>query len=423
MLGLEKVAHGFGRMLGDVELYGHEPTSTLAERKERLDKEKLDIENLDTSLSHAEFLDYDQISDLSEENSNALVIKAVKLIKTLSFRIRDLRLEECKKNMLLDKLMKEAGEGWMSSKYSYAISSVKTHLYRTGGSIKDLLNVIDKLGLIVSACQGSLDLYEDSNVIYLAKQRNYVCLRNLADHPENINIPQEIRKQKCPTWFKDREQAKVTGSTINTAAGLRTLKEQQRHFDRVIDGKTSENETFSPHTQRCMSHGVENELNGVGVLVGKVLPVYMPNAVYYEEGYYTMASESDSNFMIVSPDGSCRINSFPETAVEIKCPLPGKRVVPDVHYVIPNYYICQLLSEMTALNCTCLFYVCWTPQSSTVFMVRYDVNLWNLIKDRLSDILESVDRKPSRPKRKHPGCDAIKEHIKRFRDDHTDFLG
>ena len=213
-------------------------------------------------------------------------------------------------------------------------------------------------------------------------------------------IPRDHIKQRSTRWFEERKKAKITGSTIHRALGLSTLKEQQLHFDQVKDGKETYSTSVGEHIMRAMEHGSCNEINGVGTLVGKVLPVYMLTEVFFEEGFYSIKHAIESEFIIVSPDGSCRRNSVPVTAIKIKCPLPGKKVVPDVHYRMPDYYVCQVLSEMTALNCTSLFYVCWTPQSTTVFKVQYDFELWQVIHQELTEIYGSHGKKPVRPKRK-----------------------
>ena len=211
---------------------------------------------------------------------------------------------------------------------------------------------------------------------------------------------------------------------MHRALGLSTLKEQQLHFDRVIDGKETDNTSVGEHIMRAMEQGSCNEINGVGTLVGKVLPVYMPTAVFFEEGFYSIKHGIESEFIIVSPDGSCRQNSVPVTAIEIKCPLPGKKVVPDVHYRLPDYYVCQVLSEMTVLNCTSLFYVCWTPQSTTVFKVQYDFEVWQLIHRELTEIYiyGSHGKKPVRPKRKSQMITTIKQYIKEFKENKVEFL-
>ena len=83
--------------------------------------------------------------------------------------------------------------------------------------------------------------------------------------------------------------------------------------------------------------------------------------------------------MVVSPDGAGQndVNAKSSFAFEIKCPVPGKLFTTNQHYTIPQYYIPQLLAEMKALNCDKLYYVCYTPESTTVFEVLFDPLLWD----------------------------------------------
>ena len=77
-----------------------------------------------------------------------------------------------------------------------------------------------------------------------------------------------------------------------------------------------------------MKHGTDNELNAVGTLVSQVIPVYKDVALFYEEGCYSLPADRDPHLIIVSPDGSCRKDGIPVSAIEIKCPVPGKKYTP-----------------------------------------------------------------------------------------------
>ena len=78
---------------------------------------------------------------------------------------------------------------------------------------------------------------------------------------------------------KIREQAKVTGSTLHKALGLGTLKDQKKHIDKLLN--PHESVEFTPEQQNATQHGIDNEINAVGVLVTKVLPVYAPKAHFF----------------------------------------------------------------------------------------------------------------------------------------------
>ena len=81
-----------------------------------------------------------------------------------------------------------------------------------------------------------------------------------------------------------------------------TLKEQQEQYDRVKDGSSEGTETALTNTaNEAMKYGVENELNAVGTLASKLLPVLAPSASLHKEGYYKIPTANISNFLTVSP--------------------------------------------------------------------------------------------------------------------------
>lgn len=100
----------------------------------------------------------------------------------------------------------------------------------------------------------------------------------------------------------------------------------------------------------------------------------------------------------MSPDGSIRrveeSNGIPTVisdavaavaAVEIKCPYPqaGKVIV---HYSLPQYYVCQCLAGMFVFKTTKLIYMSYSKESSTVFEVTFDEDLWNTVWEMIIEI-------------------------------------
>ena len=284
------------------------------------------------------------------------------MISVLTERIKELRFSKIQKNLALEKLMKMAGEPWQKSTYSYAISKVKTQLHKIEVCIDDALHVNKSLDVVASACNNIANLHGTDSIVDLNMQEKYVCLKEqkLGDSEE---LPSYLIKQRTQAWFDKRASAKATGSTLHKAIGLSTLKEKQSHFDKIVSDTSSEAD-LPESVQFAMKHGTDNELNAVGTLVSQVIPVYVDVALFYEEGCYSLPTDRDPHLIIVSPDGSCRKDGIPVSAIEIKCPVPGKKYTPDVHYTIPDYYVCQILSEMTALETDHLLYVCWTPKSN-----------------------------------------------------------
>ena len=89
----------------------------------------------------------------------------------------------------------------------------------------------------------------------------------------------------------------VTGSTCNAAVGLGQLKQQQAHFDKVIQGK--EGAAFSEKQRSNMRYGTEHEIDGVATVVSRVIPVVLPTLEYYEEGCVRVANNDKNSFLVV----------------------------------------------------------------------------------------------------------------------------
>lgn len=73
--------------------------------------------------------------------------------------------------------------------------------------------------------------------------------------PEAHQNDMQFIQQRTAEWHETRAKYRVTGSTIHNAIGLRSVKEQQIHYDKVIHGKE---QVFSEEVQSRMKHGTEN---------------------------------------------------------------------------------------------------------------------------------------------------------------------
>ncbi|KAL5008954.1 hypothetical protein ScPMuIL_014535 [Solemya velum] len=120
------------------------------------------------------------------------------------------------------------------------------------------------------------------------------------DHKFEIDTFQFLQ-QKSEDWFRVRSKATVTGSTLNSALGLDTLKKQQEHYDSVKHGK--EKAEPSAGIKERMDYGTANEIHAVATLVAKVLPVLFPNMTFTEVG--CLQKEDNNITYVISPDGRC----------------------------------------------------------------------------------------------------------------------
>ncbi|KAK7507914.1 hypothetical protein BaRGS_00000879 [Batillaria attramentaria] len=411
---------------GDIDLWGHEPSPSLREKKEQY---SVDVAKVDAFSSVVNAFDLKGIDDLAEAFEGDLVKlgRASKDIMTLlGERLKTLREKKKSKVLTLEKLKNACVTEELKNKYTYAISSIKTLIYKLNACTGKVMKIMDNLGKIVSICQGTSDVYILGRTVDLSTQLNYFCLTGTN---QDVNLPDKINtsvvKQRSEQWHKLRKTAKVTGSTAHKAAGLAGLKCMLEHFEQKFHGK--EARPFDTETERRMQHGSDNEINAIATLVAKVLPVFFPNTAYVEEGCELLHLNQDP-FMVISPDGSVREiqaeTSRPSDAalmaVEIKCPYPDKLFTTPVFYHLPWYYSVQILSEMYALQTQQLLFLCYSDESTTVMIAEFDSRLWSDLMDFLVQIYGSSD--PAKPKKLPHGIRDLQDRLKQYSRDRVRFL-
>jgi hypothetical protein len=400
---------------GDIDLFGFEGTPTLQEKRERLKREQTMIKEAVDMLRKQMIKNINLLTRLSKSTKSEIVDVLRSVVHVLSNRLKELREAKLSKDTALIKFKKLAGEDWQKSRLIHVISAIETARFDIDVCITGTLELISKLGCALSCLCESTSLYITDKQSYLAMQANYVHLS------ESVNDDTDYRfiKQKTDAWFEVRKQAVVTGSTLNAAVGLESLKKQLEHFDMVAYGK--EKPEFSEAVKVRLQHGVDNEPKAVATLVSKVLPMFYPDLIFYEEGCYKKDIKENKS-IVVSPDGSCR-DQFdrPIFAVEIKCPAPRSDISfkTRLHYSLPKYYVPQVLSEMYALNVDKLLYVCFTSESTTVQIVQFCQELWSCICSEL-DIYTCSPLK--RPTRRSHNIAAIQTKIDKFVRENVSFL-
>ncbi|CAG2219811.1 unnamed protein product [Mytilus edulis] len=192
-------------------------------------------------------------------------------------------------------------------------------------------------------------------------QPNYFCLRS-EFYTETKSQCTKFLQQRSDEWFELRKQAKVTASTMHTALGLRTLKEQQAHYDSVILNKDKDG-VRSPTPQ--MLHGIENEKHGVATICGKILPSLFPKIKFKEVGCYVKWRE-DKPFLVASPDGE------------------------------------------------------GDEESTTAFLVKFDEDLYTAIVAEAEFLYGTHNRRPTKKK---PKTKELKAHIDTFLKQNVKYLG
>lgn len=83
---------------------------------------------------------------------------------------------------------------------------------------------------------------------------NWVSLKEPEDLPGSIGDDLRFVKQRSTLWFENRNGFMLTGSKIYEDLGLDSLKNLQKHHDKVIRKKNVQ-ENISEIVQKSMDHG------------------------------------------------------------------------------------------------------------------------------------------------------------------------
>ena len=325
----KKVAPGLTDKHGDQNLFGHEGGVTLNASKSRLEGELSEI-----GLLENQWILYDDTQKIDK-------IKFI--IKIVSYRIKDLRILFLSQTMALKKFFKEAGDDWRTSRLVYAISSVQATIYQIKAIVKRLLQINNSLLHQATAINKTENSFKLGKSVDAFAQSNWVSLKDPEELPEQFTERMRFVKQRSEQWFEKRKEFMLTGSKLFEGVGLDSLKNLQKHYDKVV-GKKIVDEQFTEEALKRMDHGTKSEIHAIATLTAKILPVYFPQLKYIEEGAHIVnKTDVDEPFILVSPDGSLgNIDlhnkeyelPIPVIGCEFKCPCPADYKVP-VHYDIP----------------------------------------------------------------------------------------
>ena len=410
-----------GQLKGDVNLWGYEGPPTLKERENQVKETFNIVESLEAVIESLEKRDLTNILHASDAVKDDIVTKSKVAIEKLSRTLSDLRVVKQKKEITLEKLKNACSTEELKSKYAYALSAVKTFIYRLNGCISKILKVTDELGCKICILNDSVGNYCLGQVCDLGDQNNYVCLTGSETPDVNEGDIQckdtRFIKQRTKTWENTRKHACVTGSTCFNALGFGGLKKQKEHYDYVFHAK--EKPKPNSQIQTMMDHGTKNEINAIATICSKILTIMYPSSSYFEEGCEAVF-HNEKMMLLVSPDGSLRtisdsacINDPPATfGVEIKCPFPGSVYKPKVHYEMPFYYVPQILCEMAVLNTKRLLYICYSSESTTLLEAEFDSDLWEVIVSDMLRLYNNDDRKC--PTKLSPELKNTKEKLREY---------
>lgn len=349
---------------------------------------------------------------LSNEYKSLFVINFQERIQQLAIYNQNLRERAVVLERLEKKFIKLGGSDWMTSRFYPVICSVRVNRSEIKSSIEESLLLSDKLGYFCATLNGNQHDFHKGDSVGLEILQNYIQLNENFVSADSRHIRQRTEK-----WHGIRQSARVTGSTCFNALGLGKLKDQQKHYDKVVLKKVVE-ENRTEEEKRRLQFGVEHEIDAIATVCSKVLPYKYPELFMVEEGCVKINSGDQEGFMVVSPDGSLRenVNVNAKLAYENKCKTPYSYAT-SAYYEIPLYYVPQLLCEMQACQCEKLLFTCWAEQSMTVFEVKHDLELWEQCWSELINLYGH--KNTSRPKRFTETSKLLKTKIKQFREQNT----
>ena len=117
--------------------------------------------------------------------------------------------------------------------------------------------------------------FHHSGPVLLDSTHNSWILR----HPDTLQLDNfliqhpHFMKQRSELWMETRTQSSITGSTMFSALGMRTLKEQRKHIQQYVEKKDIVTQ-ITPAMERGTSHEVFTSLQCNFTLIGMVNLVY-----------------------------------------------------------------------------------------------------------------------------------------------------
>ena len=391
----------------DIDLLGFE-SEPASERKEKFQQDMVVIQNTLKCLQEIDrSLENEQV--VNANNKQELFAFLISCFKIFSVYLMELRkLRKTKENAMKNYKEKIRKDPSLSKTLEYAMDCCRTATYQIDNCVSQLLKTQFEICRTGAYVNGVLHLFATSRSVDLTSQENVNLLKSVKEMKEDLNteeLPTACVKQRSEEWFNARKKVKVTGSTVYSAVGCDGLKALNNHIDKVCN---KDKNTVPPESQvKAMEHGIACEEHEIATLASVIMPFLYPYMTYNEEGYYL------ENGIIVSPDGSLRDETGNTLvyAFEGKAPV-GNDFTVKQHYKVPERYITQTLFEQKVLKATKgTLYLCWTEESTTVFIVPSSEAICEMCEDIISHIY--TPQEPKRQTRLSNESKELKEVLKR----------
>ena len=125
----------------------------------------------------------------------------------------------------------------IGSRYEVAFSDIECFIRRADAAIKNMLHINLEWCYIMSLINGNFHCLRRRGPVLLDTLDNSWILHD----PEILLVDDYLKpnphfmKQRSDLWLEFRKGFQLTGSTIYSALGLRTLKDQKLHFRKYIN--------------------------------------------------------------------------------------------------------------------------------------------------------------------------------------------
>ena len=177
------------------------------------------------------------------------------------------------------------------------------------------------------------------------------------------------------------------------------------------------------------------QINALATVAGIFMPVFFPRChVLHEVGSFHVSAPDFPNFLEVSPDGviKCVQNCANCTnlmevplgtmCLKLKCPytpIHDKKLLP-VQYNAPQYYCCQLLSQMRATNTDIMVFSSCSPDSMAISFVDNCKETWRSLRGLARELY--ADLSLTKPTTLHGESTALRPALKAFSEHKSTFV-
>ena len=267
---------------GDVDLWGFEEKPTRQDIADRLSFCLMSSEKLATATT-------------SENLGNCIL--------QLSYLIKDLRNVRVDQELRKNRLVTSNVRNPEPKKLEYGMDCYYATVYQINNHLTKLIVFIQDLCHMLSVANGTENLFK-------------IGMINISRHPNSLQLLDEntlrgyynlagkdkvFCKQKTELWFELRKKARVTGSTLFNALGLRTTTDHRKHFKQFV---LQEEAHFHPDVLLRMQHGTDHEIDGVASVIGCLIPCFLSDDhIFYEVGPRFLHGDVVNYFLEVSADG------------------------------------------------------------------------------------------------------------------------